>query len=80
MSRLRTLSKHYYNDEIIGIMDNGDIILHMGVKRKSYTLADSDISSMEQINYHALVHDKWNTKIKSYNDVDDNGSEPDNWE
>ena len=36
MSRLKTLSKHYYNDEIQGVLPNGDIILKEGVHRLKY--------------------------------------------
>jgi len=79
-ARAKTISKNFYDDEIIGRDSNGDLILQMGVKRKNYTLADGDLNAMEQINYQALAHDTLSTKIKSYNDIDDNGSEVDNWE
>lgn len=78
--RLKTMSKHFYDDEIIGRAENGDLILHMGVKRKEYTLADSEMVGYENINYAALESNRLNQRVKMHNDGDENGDELDNWE
>lgn len=80
MKRLKTISKHFFNDEILGVMSNGDILLKMGVKRKNYSKSDFEVDKTEHINFSALYHDKWINKVKSYTDIDGTGSERDNWE
>lgn len=81
MERLKTISKNYYDDEIIGRLDNGDLYLQMGVKRKSYDKSDNDLSSDKdsQINYFLLASVKNKESMKRYKDVDIN-DELDNWE
>lgn len=78
--RLKTISKHFYDDECIGRAENGDLILHMGVKRKEYTIADTEMVGYENINYVALNADKYQERIKRHNDADETGDEVDNWE
>lgn len=80
MGRLKTMSKWFYDDEILGVMNNGDIVLKQGVKRKNYSKSDFEIDKTEHINFAALYHDRWIAKVKSYTDIDGTGSERDNWE
>lgn len=79
MSRNKTISDTYFDDEIIGRLPNGDLILKMGVKRKSYTKLDLDLSSDSQINYDLLERITIMNKIKSNRDVDCD-DKVDNWE
>ena len=52
--RQKTISKNFYDDEIIGKLDNGDLVLKMGVKRLKYD-DDIDPDTLEShINYTAL--------------------------
>lgn len=43
--RTKTISKSYYDDEVIGRLENGDLYLQMGVKRKHYDKSDNDLGS-----------------------------------
>jgi len=52
--RLKTLSKHYFNDEIEAIHTNGDIILKEGVKRLKYKLDIDPFLEESYINYDDL--------------------------
>lgn len=81
MSRQRTISKEFYDDEIIGKLDNGDLYLQMGVKRKYYDKSDNDLTSESdsQINYFLLANIKNKESMKRYKDVDPN-EDTDNWE
>lgn len=80
MSRLRTMSKHFYNDEIEYVLPNGDIYLKQGVKRREYSTADYETNGTEHINFPALYKDSWEKKVRSYTDIDEKGTELDNWE
>jgi len=52
--RQKTISKNFYDDEIIGRTEEGDLILKMGVKRLKYD-DDIDPDQLEShINYTAL--------------------------
>lgn len=79
MSRNKTISDTYFDDEIIGRLPNGDLILKMGVKRKSYTKLDLDLSSDSQINYDLLERITIMNKLKSNRDVDCD-DKVDNWD
>jgi hypothetical protein len=66
MKRLKTISKHFYDDEILFKDENGDLHLKEGVKRMSYPTLTSD--SNTQINY-------WESamkKIETFNNTNKN--------
>lgn len=52
--RLKTLSKNYFDEEIVGILPNGDIILKEGVKRLKYKLDIDPYLEESYINYEDL--------------------------
>lgn len=59
-NRKKTKSKNYFDDEIIGIMDNGDIVLKPGVKRQPKRASDFEPKSEESQywNYWVYYRDK----------------------
>lgn len=79
MSRSKTISNTYFDDEVLGRLPNGDLILKMGVKRKSYTKLDLDLSSDSQINYDLLERITIMNKLKANRDVDCD-DKVDNWD
>ncbi len=58
MSRLKTLSKSYFNDEIKGILADGTIYLKEGVKRKRYNDSIDPDQLESHINYDLINFEK----------------------
>ena len=80
MSKTRTISNHFDDDEIIGRLPNGDLVLHMGVKRAQYNSFDTDLTSSEEhINYAALNKEKNKKSLDRYRDIDPMEDEIDDW-
>lgn len=55
MDRLKTKSKHFYDDEILGVMENGDIVLKQGVIRIPKYRFNVD-SSSEESYYNSISY------------------------
>ena len=70
--RQKTISKNFYDDEIIGRTEEGDLILKMGVKRLKYD-DDIDPDQLEShINYTALSAER----MKRIREKDQDYKEP----
>ena len=54
--RAKTLSKNFYNDEILWVTDEGDIYLKEGVKRLGYPAEKQ--GEMSSINYERKAIEK----------------------
>jgi hypothetical protein len=79
MKRTRTISKVFYDDEIIGRLPDGDLILKPGVKRKSYDTFDGDLTSDTHINYD-VIKSKRDKEVLEKHYGEDNTGEIDNWD
>lgn len=56
MERLKTKSRIYFDDEILGIMDNGDIVLKPGVRRQPKRSSDFETKTEEANYWNYWVH------------------------
>ena len=82
--RLKTLSKHFYDDEILYKSKSGEIHLKIGVKRRNFNNSHNNLSSDksdEHINYDVII----NSKIKEFEEMNDikeyrRNDEIDNWD
>lgn len=86
------ISKQFKNSEIIGRLSNGDLYLHMGVRRKSYNREDVSLvnnnpwtghsNEESYINYEAYEANRvkeLKKRVVGVDDLNDSG-EIDNWE
>jgi len=80
MSRSKTISKHYYDDEIIGRLPNGDLLLKIGVRRKYYDSFDEDLTSDAHINYEVIKSNKHKDTMSKHFEDEVNTGEIDNWD
>lgn len=77
---MNSISKHFTDDEIIGILPNGDIYLKMGVKRLKNRFTMDLEPTDEHINYDAIRISKNKESMKRYQDVSPEEDQIDNWE
>lgn len=81
MSKKRTISKHFNDDEIIGRLPNGDLILKPGVRKKYYDSFDADLSVDAYINYEVIKQEKQRESYKKhFGGKEDSFEEIDNWD
>ena len=80
MERLKTMSKHFYDDEILfKDPETGDIHLLIGVRRKTFDKTDEDLTSEEYINYEALQVSRLKEVSRRSEDYDYNIDQVDDW-
>lgn len=66
--RIKTKSKHFYDDEIEGVTTEGEVILKMGVTRREYTKADLSLEAEdEHVNYFALEAERYQELLNRLN-------------
>ena len=80
MERVKTLSKNFYDDEIISLLPNGDIYLKIGVRRNPIPSKEIEQSiESDYINYDIIRSDKF----KQLHDLllgEDRSDEIDDWD
>lgn len=70
MERKKTISKHYFDDEIKGVMDDGTIVLKQGVRRTpKINFSTESEDNFISYNYWVAYRDKVD-KIKRINEED----------
>jgi hypothetical protein len=80
MSRKKTISKVFYDDEIIGRLPDGDLILKPGVRRKYYDSFDGDLTADTHINYEVINSAKHKDIMDKHFNDEVNTGEIDNWD
>ncbi len=67
----RTISKWFDDDECIGRLDNGDLVIKIGVKRKSFDKKELSLELESQINYYQIQDQRDRELLSTIQDIEE---------